>query len=312
MQFDSASQALIELAASRHNAFTTSEAAEIGVKQRRLRQSELRGELFRIYPKVWAFSSLPNSGRQRLHAASLALPWSAASHESAAWLHRWRQNSPPRPQLWAGPCSTARLRGADVRRFVRVDPELDLVKIDGTRSLSKAATLCVLGSISSPEMLERALDEFLRTEPERCLEETLSRLYTPKAPGPFALKQVIDDPRRVAGIAESHMERITAQLLSIDGMPPLVLQHELVAEGRRFRLDIACPDLMLGVEFHSRTFHWGRRKEEADNVRDLLIGSIGWKIIYVTHLQLDNPQELVRLFRLTAQSQARLLGGAAR
>jgi very-short-patch-repair endonuclease len=156
--------------------------------------------------------------------------------------------------------------------------------------------------------LERSLDEFLRTESERWLEETMARLYTPFAPGPFALKHVMQDPTRVAGIAESHMERITAQLLADPDLPPLVLQHEVPVQGHRFRLDVACPKLMLGVEYHSRTYHWGRSKADADNVRDLLIGSLGWKVIYVTHLQLDNPAELIRLFRLTAQAQARQLG----
>lgn len=310
MQFDSASEALIELAASRHNAFSTSEAAAIGLNQRRLRDAEVRGELHRLYPRVWAFGALPSGQSQRLRAASLALPGSAASLTSAAWLHGWIDQPPAGPQLWVGERSTARLAGSDVHRFARIDPAIDLTEVAHVRALNKAATLCLMGASCSADVVERCLDEFLRSDSEGWLEETMCRLYTPKAPGPFALKQVMADPRRAAGLAESHMERITSRLLAVPDLPPLVLQHEVEVEGRRFRLDMACPELLLGVEYHSRTHHWGRGKADADNVRDLLIASLGWKVIYVTHLQVRNPDELVRLFRLTAQAQARQLGVA--
>ena len=83
MQFDSAFQALIELAASRHNAFSTSEAADINFSSRRLRDAAARGDIRRLHPRVWAINALPNSELQRLRAATLSLSGSAASLLSA-------------------------------------------------------------------------------------------------------------------------------------------------------------------------------------------------------------------------------------
>ena len=308
MQFDSAFQALIELAASRHNAFSTSEAADINFSSRRLRDAAARGDIRRLHPRVWAINALPNSELQRLRAATLSLSGSAASLLSAAWLHGWVERPPDRPQVWAGPKSTARLSGAHVHRFVRIDPGLDVTEIDHVPVLNKAATLCLMGAACTPLVLERCLDEFLRTESKRWLDDTMARLYTPYARGPYALWQVLEDPVRVPGIAESVMERITAQLLAHPGLPPIVLQHELEVDGQRFRLDIACPELLLGVEYHSRTYHWGREKADADNVRDLLIGSLGWKVIYVTNAQVKHPEQLICFYRRTAEAQAKQLG----
>jgi len=122
------------------------------------------------------------------------------------------------------------------------------------------------------------------------------------------LTNILQDPRRVAGVTDSWMERVVSQLVAMEWMPPIVLQHELQVEGRRFRIDIACPDLKLGIEAHSRTFHFGPTKEEADNVRDLLIASVGWVLTYVTYFQLAQPEEFVRLFSLNARARAAQLG----
>lgn len=310
MQFDDASQALIELAASRHNAFITSEAAEFDFKLRRLQDAESRGELYRLYPKVWAFAALPRSPRQQLRAATLARPGSAASLSSDASLHGWLERPPPRPQLWIGPKSRAQLEGACVSRFRRIDAAKDLNEVDHIVTLNKAATLCLIGPACSTNLLERCVDEFLRTESERWLTETLDRLHTSKAPGPHTLRSLLEDPKRLSGIPESVMERITAKLLSRDDLPPLVFQHRLEVEGRRFRLNIACPELKLGIEYHSRQHHWGPTKADADNQRDLLIATLGWEIIYVTHPMLRDPAELVRRFRKTARTRAAQLGVA--
>lgn len=307
MQFDSASQALIELAASRHNAFTTSEAADRNFKLRRLQDCESRGELYRLHPKVWAVSSLPGSAHQVLRAATLARVDSAASLESAAWLHGWIDRAPAQPQLWVGRTKRVLLDGASVSRFDRIEAD-DLIVVDNVRTLNKAATLCLMGAVCPSEVLEHCVDEFLRTESAGWLDGTLERLYTPKAPGPHALRRILEDPRRVSGVAESVMERTTAQLLASDDLPPLELQFPLEVEGRRFRLDVACPELKLGIEYHSRQHHWGREKAEADDLRDLLISTLGWEVIYVTHSMVRNPDLLIRHFRQTAHTRAHQLG----
>lgn len=307
MQFDEASRALVELAASRHNAFHTLEAAEINITDRRLRRAAGRGEIYRLAPAVWAISGIGSSPKQTLRAAVLSVPASAATLESAVWLHGWMESAPPTAQVWAPPNRRSAAL-ATTFRAAQVEPLTDIVLVDGIRTLNKAATLCLLGTVAHPTVVERCLDAFLLTESEGWLNQTLLRFDARKPKGPQVLRDILASPHRTRGVAESWMERVTTKLISLPWMPELVLQHPVEVRGRRFRIDIACPDLKLGIEAHSRTYHFGPSKEDADNVRDLLLASAGWDIVYVTYSQLRRPSEFTRLFAQMAKARARQLG----
>ena len=307
MKFDDAARAFVGLAASRHNAVHTNEAADIGMSLRRLQRAKQGGELRSLRPKVWAHTSLPSGPKQELRAATLALPDSAASHQSAAWLHGWLEHPPDSPHVWVPPASRSRTPGASVHRAqgVRVD---DVIEVDRIRVLSRAATLCLLGATSPAVVVERCLDEFLRNDSSAWLDDVMNRLWSTRSKGLRVLAAVRNDPRRVAGVTDSWMERVVSQLVALPWMPPLELQHCVTAMGRAFRLDIGVPELKLGLEAHGRTFHWGPGKEDADNVRDLVLAAEGWKLVYVTWSQIRDPDEFVRLFAATARVRAEQLG----
>ena len=172
MRYDDALWALVEFAASRHNAFHSAEAAEQSVSAKRLRRAELAGQVYRLHPKVWAIRSLGSTPRQVLRGASLSVRDSAATTTSAAWLHGWLPAAPPPPQLWVPATRHQNHPVADLRRCTRIDPRHDLTEVDHITTLNKAATLCMLGSHVSADVLERCLDDYLRTESERWLDET--------------------------------------------------------------------------------------------------------------------------------------------
>jgi hypothetical protein len=195
-----------------------------------------------------------------------------------------------------------------VSRAARIDPDRDITVIDHVRTLNRAAALIHLGSCASPLVVERCLDDFLRTSSPNWLDETLGRLYSPHARGPRTLAAVMSDPKRVAGVTDSWMERVTSSLINVSWMPTVTLQHRVEIGDRTFFLDVAVPDLLLGIEAHSRSFHWGPGNEDADNIRDLQLASAGWHLSYVTWSQLLEPQEFVRLFLLTVESRAGQLG----
>ena len=308
MNFDDAVLRLVELAASRHNAFHTNEAADIGITPDRLRRARARGELTELRPKVWSISGGLRSARQQLRAATLALTGSAVGHRSAAWLHGWSMAAPTRPELWASHRSRGRLPDAVVRRSAKIDWGAHVVEVDGIRCLNRAATLCTLGATGDQRLVEQCLDSFLRSDSSAWLDGTLSQLWTPHATGPRMLASVLNDPRRVQGVTDSWMERVLAQLVATPWMPPVVLQQPVTVGDRTFRLDIAVPDLKLGIEAHGREFHWGHGKEDADNVRDLAISGAGWQLLYVTWAQLQDPDGFVESLAAVARARASQLG----
>ncbi len=307
MHSDESLRALVAIAASRHNTFSSSEAAEQLVSSQRLRRLELRGEVRRLHARVWAFTALPDGPHQALLGSVLSLAHTCATTTSAAWLHGWL-GLPPIPQLWTPATYVRNHPVADLRRWSRIEPKRDITTVEGIPTLNKAATLCSLGPHVDELTLERCLDEFLRTESVRWLDETMDRLGSRKPGGVAALARIRNDPKRVRGIADSWLERVVAKLVALPWLPPLVLQHPVRVDGRNYRLDIACPELLLGVEAHSRTFHFGVGKEDADNVRDLHLGTAGWKVLYVTYAQTKEPAGLVELFAKTAATRAEQLG----
>ena len=72
------------------------------------------------------------------------------------------------------------------------------------------------------------------------------------------------------------------RVLTSSDLPPPVLQHVVQLTGQTRRLDLAWPEVRLGVEAHSRLFHFGRAADERDNRRDLELVAAGWELLYIT------------------------------
>ncbi len=192
-----------------------------------------------------------------------------------------------------------------------MDPRRDVCTVNGIRTLNRAATLCLLGRVVSGPDLGWHLDQFARSNSIEWLYRTLDRLWSPTDAGPIALARLLTERDRLSTITESWLERVVADLLVVADLPPVQTQFPLEVDGRRFRLDLAMPSIKLGVEAHSRTFHWGPDRTDADNVRDLLIGSTGWQLLYVTRSQIADPAGFVDLVVRVARARRAQLGSPA-
>jgi len=199
--------------------------------------------VYRLHPRVWGFTALPQTEPQRVLGAIMSLPGSAATTTTAAWLHGWL-GQPPIPQLWFPRPETRNHRVADLRRWARIDPSVDITAVDDIPTLNRAATLCSLGPVVDAATLERCLDSFVRSDSVAWLRSTMDRLGSRKPGGVAALERLLDDPRRVSGVTDSWFERVVAQLVALPWLPPIELQHEVTTMNGRYRIDIACPDLL--------------------------------------------------------------------
>lgn len=310
MRFDPAFEALVEFAASRHNAFHTLEAADHLVPAHRLRRAAHADLLVRLHPRVWAFRALGRPPGQALRAATVVARSAAACHLGSAWVHGWIDEPPSQPSIWV-PGSARPPVGVTLLRAQYVDPAHDVCILDGIRTLNRAATLCLLGRVVSRQDLGWYLDQFIRSDSIEWLYRTLGRLWSPTDAGPVALAALLADRDRLSAGTESWLERVVADLLTVADLPPLKTQFPLEVDGRRFRLDLAMPSIKLGVEAHGRTFHWGPDRADADNVRDLLVGSQGWQLLYVTRSQLVDPAGFVDLVVRVARARRAQLGSSA-
>jgi hypothetical protein len=98
--------------------------------------------------------------------------------------------------------------------------------------------------------------------------------------------------------------------MSTTDLPPWVLQHEVRdASGAVVgRLDLACPALLLGVEAHSRAFHFGASAESFDERRDNRLGSLGWYVSYVGWYDTEHPHVVAMTIDTIARRRATMLG----
>ncbi len=230
-----------------------------------------------------------------------------ASHRAAAALHGFDGFRPGTVEVCVPRNLESNDRNAIVHGWRRSD-EADVVVIDGIRATSVERTLAQLGAVVERRKVEQALDGALRDGLSPvALEQTLERLWRPGRTGVGTLRRLIDDPRRTGMLPDSWFERLVQHVANAAGLPPVVLQHEVrVASGRR-RLDLAYPDVKLGIEAHSRRFHFGPTRTEADNIRDLELAAIGWEVVYVTWGMAHEPVELVRHLQAIYRARSRLV-----
>ncbi len=74
------------------------------------------------------------------------------------------------------------------------------------------------------------------------------------------------------------------------------------------RLDLACPDLQLGVEANSKEFHFGQRPESMDQRRDNRCSALGWHISYVGWYDTEKPATVAKTIEAIARRRATQLG----
>jgi hypothetical protein len=96
--------------------------------------------------------------------------------------------------------------------------------------------------------------------------------------------------------AESPMES-EARLVMIDGgLPPPVLQYEIVdLNGRSWRLDFAWPDLRVAAEYDGVDWHSGPEAFLRDRRRSTALQELGWVVVPIVAEDVRyRPGELVR------------------
>jgi very-short-patch-repair endonuclease len=302
MQADDAWSAVAELAASQHGVFHRRQAAELNLSSRRLRRAVLKGELRQPSKNVLIVAATPDSWRQRLVAQTMA--GGAASHRSAAALHRFDGFRPGLIELTVDRTDEFRRDNVIVHRWTGLSNDL-LIEVDGIRCTNVATTLCQLGMVVASSRVEQALDSALRDGASPLWIAQVTRaLDRPGPSGVAMLGRLLDDPSRRGALPDSWFERLLSKRLRQGVLPEPVLQHQVCLPSGSRRLDLAFPGVKLGIEAHSRKYHFGRKAEQSDHVRDLELAASGWEVIYVTWSMAANLDNL--LCHITAVYQTRL------
>ena len=269
---DDAVRAVAELAAAQHRAFTRLQAAEVNFTYRRIASAKRLGWLAEPYPGVLVIVGSDASWYQRLMAATLADGGHAvASHRAAARLHALDGFAD---------CDVVEVSVTNRHRWRRIGDVVahhvvaleagDIVTVDGIRCTGLARTLADLGAVVEPLLVRRALTDARRRGTSlRWIQLTANRLHRPGPSGTGVLLEQLARLPFEGRVPDSWFEELLALCLDDPEIPPIELQCPIRDDTGRVvaKTDIGIPAVRLGLEAHSRRFHFGPDAEPLDEQR---------------------------------------------
>jgi hypothetical protein len=237
-----------EFAASRHGAFTRTQAAQSGLSDKVIRRL-LRDELL-VEPAagVLVVVGSPATWHQQLYVATLA-----SNHAGTAWtrsaaaLHRMDEHRAGPLEIAVPNSRRLELPGVATGRAT-LDPR-DVVEIDGIRCTGVARTLCDLAAVEPSTRLKLAFEWAWRTGYSLTwIEQTARRLDRPRHLGPRRVLALVDRSRHHGRATESALEVKVEHV--IESLPGVVRQHVITRRSGEFiaRVDFAIPRLKIAIE----------------------------------------------------------------
>lgn len=300
-------------AASQHGVLTRRQATAAGLSRYRVTALIRDGLLDEPQPGVLRIRGSVPTWRQRLSIATLAGGGAVASHRAAARLHRI---DGLREQLVVE-VSVARTRfhridGVVTHHVGRLEPD-DLTTVDGVPCTTLARTLADLGAVVQPDRVRQALTDARRRRMDLAeLRSVAERLHRPGPTGTGVLLRLLDAIPCEGRVPDSWLEELLAACLRHRGMPDVIAQYEIRdANGILIAVtDLGIPAVRLGLEGHSRQFHFGPEQEPFDEDRDMRAAACGWELLYLGWHAAQRPEQVARRVHEVVRARQSALGQA--
>lgn len=215
--------------------------------------------------------------------------------------------------LWAGPGSAASGRAGGVLwGFDGIDEDVvEISTVNRVRSedtvvhhvgnlgdiklrkgipvTNQYRTLLDLAGLVDVPTLEAALDSGLRTRILHLpiLEHSIDRSSGRR--GIRKLEDLVEERTQALGLTRSKLEAMVSDFLRVHRIPGGQRNYDLVIDGTFVAcLDVAWPDVKVGIEVDSRRWHMGHAFWERDSARYARLVSLDWRILPVTSGQLKH------------------------
>lgn len=243
-----------ELAAQQRALVTHAQLIRLGLTARQVRTLRTRGLLSVVHRGVYRFAAVPPTWEQSVHAAVLATgPHSLVGLRTAlAW---W---GVPRRETHLVEVVTSddrRIRLPDVRSYRTVDlPAADHRRAAGLPITSIERTLFDCGRFLGPKQVGPALDHAVRdglTTYAR-FQRRVQELGRSGRNGTTTSRLVLADRGYGDGFG---FEKAMRGLLRDEGFPAPKREYRVHVGERRYRVDFAYPEAMVGIECDSSEWH---------------------------------------------------------
>ena len=286
-----------DVAASHHAAISRSQAVASGLDPSTLTYELQRSTLRPLAPRVYGIHGAPETWHQRAMAATLTANHAAVlSHRSAARLHGLDGFSSDLIEVTVPHGRRVRIDGVIVHQSAM--PDDHWLEVDGIPCTSLARTIVDLPQVVSERRVERAIDDYQRKGYSLdWLEQVALGWRRRGRRGSAVVLRSIDDRRRSGSVRGSWFEKLIEEVVASPRLPALVQQHVIRDEQGSFiaRVDLAFPDVRLGIEAHSRSFHTGTHQEVVDQRREIGAMVQGWQFLYLGWADLKTPAQARQL-----------------
>ena len=283
--------------ATRHHGVTLSTSLRLSPSQRQ--RLVRNGTLRQPHPGVLVDPAAPRSALQDLAIAVAAGGWRAGAWgRSSGALWSLVEDHPASPEIVIPYQRQAMVEGATVHRS-RVLDGSHLTTRSGIRCVKPLITAIDLAVVLPPIEVAEAL---IRGVQQRLfdLEGFSATIDAVSRPGRTGLRSarealrlsMIDD-RPAESVLELRFARGPGELI-----PPYVFQHQIVMNGRRFRIDFAYPEVMLAIEVDGYESRRSRESFDLHTERHTMLVLAGWTVLRFTWKQITtDPTGVARQIR---------------
>lgn len=270
---------LIALARGQHGLLTKDQLAMISRRQRSLAIGS--GQLTITHRYVYRLASHPETFEQRCLAACLAAPHAVLSGPTAGRLHNVRRVHTDDVHILAR--RAIELTGVSAHRTTMLGPA-DVQMLGPLRVLRPARLACDLAAYVDDAVLESAIEQMLdRGQFTMSTLRSLARRFcTSGRNGSARLARVLDGRPNWRRPVDSDIELRLLRELASRGLDVVTQVPVPLDSGRTVHLDLAVPDVGLGIEVDHVTWHGGRLDAQRDKARDRELMRLGWTVVRAT------------------------------
>ena len=274
---------------------TSVQAIELGMTPKQIKGRLAAGLFVRVHRGVYRVAAAPASHQQELLAACLAAGARAvASHRSAAAVSGLRGVEWPTPEITVTGNSKPVLRGVAVHRSAL--GSADVGRRGPIPVTRPARTLLDLAGVE-PALVEGALDDALvrGLTTLGSIERMLDRAGSHGRAGTALLRRLVAERSDGQSPTESFLEDRLVGLLRRHGLPEPIRQHPVaLPDGHVVRIDLAYPEVRLGIETDGRVWHSGRADFSRDRQRANRLAGLGWTLLRYGWADLDGGPAVAR------------------
>lgn len=286
-----ADRSVNRLARRQHGLITRQQALVCGAPRSGIEWKLGQGHWLALRPGVYAMAGAPATWEQAVLAATLAGgPAAFASHGTA--LRLWGLSDRidrDAIHIVSPPGRRIRLDGIVAHRSTLLSP-VDLSRRSAVPCTTVARAIVEvsggLGASASGKLLDLAIRQ--RRGELEATRACVARLSGPGRRRLEVIRHVLCDRLPGYDPGDSDLEVRALRAIHRASMDPPVQQHPVRIKGRRCRIDLAYPSLMIAIELDGWDAHGVYSAFHADRARRNELTILGWQVLQLTSQMTDD------------------------